>query len=77
MPGFTPAGRRPHHSISGHVQAAEPTLEELCRLPGLRLELPSGAIVTSDGSGVPSLAHGNDPDDPAARRGDGQPAIGG
>lgn len=74
-PGFTPAGRKLRHRIAGHMQQTAPTLEELCRLPGIVVELPSGAIVTSDGSGVPSDPHGDDTHDSAGGRRDGDAAV--
>lgn len=53
MRGFTPAGRKPRHRITGHAQVNEPSLEDLCKLPGLRLELASGDVVTVNDQGVP------------------------
>lgn len=51
--GFTPAGRKPRHKVLSHLQAVEPTVADLCKLPGLRYENEAGDVVTVNMHGVP------------------------
>ena len=47
--GWTPAGRKPRHKVTAHTQVVGPRLEDLMKLPGLRL---------ADGSGVEHVVPG-------------------